>query len=268
MSLAPLQPSVTTLGARLASAPPPQPLSTPSPVINQLLTPLLTAPCLLEIFGAPSSARTSLSLSLAASALSQGSSVIYADADGGLIPARVRTVVASAVGDAAAVDAALARWRAVRICSWTDLAAGLVHVLPDLAEHMPRLALVVVDSFAVPFRAAQMDRPHQRLEAFAARMADLAMRLRIVVVLVNCARPVSAAGEACPYSARVLRGAGLAGGGDAWAHVCPERVALGWEDGHHVAWVVKSARVPCGEARFRVTEAGVADAEEEGEGEE
>lgn len=264
MSLAALEPSVSALGARLASAPSPQPLSTPSPVLNQLLTPLLTAPCLLEIFGAPSSARTSLSLSLAASALSQGSSVIYADADGGVIPARVRTVVAAAVG-ASAVDAALSRWRAVRICSWTDLAAGLVHVLPGLADDMPGLALVVVDSFAVPFRAAQMDRPHQRLEAFAARMADLAMRRRVVVVLVNCARPVSAAGEACPYSARTLRGAGLAGAGEAWAHVCPERVALGWEDGHRVAWVVKSARVPCGEARFRVTEGGVGDVEGEGE---
>jgi RecA/RadA recombinase len=237
---------------------------------------------LVEVFGPPASGRTQLALCVAAHALVAGSSVIYVDADGGLVPSRARELVAAASGAAAAaasgdgdaapvpdadVDSCLERLLHCRVCSWDELAGGVAHVLPRAVREAGDVALVVVDSVALPYRSCERQGAQKRLEAFAGRMADLAMRHDVSVVLVNNSRLVDnqgvsprAGGDSYMYPPAVAREVGLAAMGDAWAHVCPSRLAVGWSrDRRRVAHLLKSSRMPRARVEFRITSSGLED---------
>lgn len=233
---------------------------------------------LVELFGPPASGRTTLACSAAARALVDGFSVLYFDADGGVFPSRMRELVASALrvtsGDATvsptdtAVTEHLERMLYSRVCHWDEIASGVGHLLPSrIATDAKNVALVVVDTIALPFRSTERQDSQKRLEAFAGRMADVAMRANVAVVLVNNSRLVDATstlsrsfGDNSMYPLSVANDIGFAALGDAWAHVSPFRVGLGLDrDRRRIAYVVKSSRVPRGSANFCISCEGMKD---------
>lgn len=287
MTLANLESNVVRLGARVASSGKSGPrLSTGCQGIDDLLEGGIARGDLVEVFGPPGSGRTQLALTTAARAVVGGSSVIYVDCDGGCVQSRVRRLVHCAAnlrvtptesekddsGSACeqvetdqTVDALLRRWQNCRVCSWDELAAGLVHCLPELVQNLESTALIVIDSVAFPYRLCGRSRSQQRLEAFAGRMADIAMRYVVAVILINNSRLVNAGtisprigGDACAYPFRVAKDVGLAALGESWAHVCPCRLGLGWDsEGERVAHLVKSSRMPSGSASFQLSSKGI-----------
>jgi DNA repair protein RadB len=220
---------------------------------------------LTELVGLPASGRTSVALTACAHAVATGQVAVYVDADGGLLPSRARELVAAAGGEADAhddddVDEMLASILRCRVCSWEELAAGVAHALPDIVVSLGNVAVVVVDSVALPYRECEVQGAQKRLEAFAGRMAQMAMRSNAAVILVNNARvmdtAIGASGEI-----------GVAAMGEAWLHVCPYRVALGWDrSGSRVAHVLKSSTVPHSRVHFCITGLGIENDDEADDG--
>jgi DNA repair protein RadB len=236
-----------------------------------------------ELVGPPASGRTSVALAACARAVAAGHAVVYVDADGGLLPLRARNLVAAAVrrdtlecdddgkhdgglavrddgdcGDGVQLDAMLAQIMRCRVCSWDELAAGVAHALPDIVAKRADVAVVVVDSVALPYRECEGQGAQKRLEAFAGRMAEMAMRSEVAVVLVNNSRLIDAPDRRSAVGGRIVREVGVAAMGEAWAHVCSSRVGLGWDKrGNRVAHLLKSSSMPQTRIRFCITDRGV-----------
>lgn len=233
---------------------------------------------IVELFGPPTSGRTTVACCAAARVLADGASVLYVDTEGGIVPPRVRELVAAALAKLSGslavppsedmVTACLERMLLSRVCSWDELAAGIAHILPHaVTQSSQTVRLVVVDTVALPHRLNYRQGAIKRLEAFAGRMADLAMRFDVAVILVNNARLVEPStvsprpfGDTHMYPIEVEREVGVAALGDAWAHVCPCRLGLGWDrDRRRVAHLIESSRMRRSNTSFCITSSGVQD---------
>jgi RecA/RadA recombinase len=225
---------------------------------------------LTEVIGTPGSGKTQVALSACASATAAGGSAIYVDADGAFLPSRARELVNTRLQsdgkgsgeDGSQAEQALGRWLLTRVCSFDELAGGVAHVLPEILQGKGDINIIVVDSVSQPFRTFERQGAKKRLEAFAGRMADVALRFNVAVVLINNARIVEQSMAPRQGYARVLASeVGIAAMGDAWAHVCPCRVGLGRDsDGDRVAHVFKDSRMPRGAVKFSITRSGITDA--------
>jgi DNA repair protein RadB len=237
---------------------------------------------LVEVFGPPSSGRSQLALSCAVRALAEGYSVLYVDADGGFVATRVRELLRALVDEKSAhpgspkfsavdVERAMERLLVNRVCSWDELAAGVAHTISGVAKQRGNVAMAVVDSVALPFRLCERENATKRLEAFAGRMAHVAMRHDMVVFLVNNARlmvgsavSLRTGGDCSVYPAAIMHEVGRAAMGDNWAYMCPYRLGLGWsKDCRRVACLIKSSRMPRGRVHFQITRDGVVDVDDE-----
>lgn len=242
-----------------------------------------------ELFGPPGSGRTQLALTACANAVVSGGAALYVDADGSVVPARVRELVKVAlasqnavasfsnkpaasieVGNMSdafteAVDAILAKFMVCRAMSWEEVAIGVAHKLRTIIEQRKDVSVVVIDSVSLPYRNFYGGRAQKGLEIFACRLMSLAVMHGVAVLLVNNAREVEhLQGMASPYEqsyqAAIANEVGIAAMGEAWAHVCPCRMGLGWRQRDiRVAHLVKSSRMPRASALFDITSAGVSD---------
>jgi DNA repair protein RadB len=224
---------------------------------------------LTELFGGPASGRTQAALSACASAVSTGAAAVYVDADGTFLPERARELVdarrlpeSNVSGKSnPCTEEALDRWLLFRVCSFDELAAGFAHVGPELVHDRGDVHIVVVDSVSQPFRTFEIQGAQKRLDSFAGRMAKLAMRYDVAVVLINNARIVDSPTPSVDrLPVGVAKEVGIPAMGDAWAHVCPCRVGFGRNrDGERVAHVVKDSRMPRTSLNFQITSRGIED---------
>lgn len=233
---------------------------------------------LVEVFGPPASGRTQLILSSVARVLADGFSVVYVDADGGFVGTRMRELLSQLVisdGEDSEsrflsrgeVESALDRLLVNRVCSWDELAGGVAHSVEDVVEQEPGVKVAVIDSLALPYRLCERQNAQKRLETFAGRMAQIAMRYNVIVFIVNNSRAVDGmtvsprvGGDYSVYPQQVVHEVGLAAMGDIWAYLCSYRLGLGWSrDRRRVACLVKSSRMPRGRAHFQITSKGVVD---------
>jgi RecA/RadA recombinase len=224
---------------------------------------------LTELFGGPASGRTQAALSACATAVSSGAAAVYVDADGSFLPERARELVDARRPPALNVselsnpwtELALDHWLLYRVCSFDELAAGFAHIVPELVRNRGDVRIVVVDSVSQPFRTFERQGAQKRLEAFAGRMAELAMRYDVAVVLINSARAVDSpmpSVDRLPFG--VAKEVGIPAMGDAWAHVCPCRVGFGRNrDGERVAHVIKDSRMPRTSCTFKISNRGIDD---------
>lgn len=228
------------LPLRTARLAPPLPYATPLPTGAAQLDAALGGGVargeLTEVFGAAGSGKSSFVRALARSA----AATLIVDADG--------SVHAPALGPHTHV---------LRVTSWSQLAACVAHLLPGMVAAIEGVELVAVDSVAFLFRSCVEDAAQKRLEAFALRMAALAARFDVAVVLVNHTK----GGKEGVRSTRAHAAeVGISALGEAWEHVCATRVGLGWSEQRHgdrVAVVVKSPRVPRASVPFEITQHGL-----------
>lgn len=157
-----------------------------------------------------------------------------------------------------------------RVHDVSDLTTVLSGSLPEIVHHYHTTAqpvkLVVIDSIAFPFRAADPGSDFiartRHLTATAAALSELASTYQIAVVAINqmttkfMSTMNSTGNELNTNNSSMKLVPAL---GESWAHAVTTRLVLSANEGNQqrICTLTKSPRLPTGSAAFQIVEAGV-----------
>lgn len=221
------------LQAPVLRSPVTAPFQTATP-LDQLLGGLPTS-AITELYGAPTTGKTQLVLTLAASLSRKGRNVLLLDTNGTITTQRL-----SQIALAHARSSECTPIRIIRTVLWED-AVALLHILPLLS---PAPDMVAIDSIASLYRTCRGAGAEKRLEAFANRLRASAVKGGWAVVVVNDRRTDHTSDG----------GAAL---GSGWRHVCGARVLLTKREGMRILRLEKGIGKQGDEISFEIGAEGV-----------
>lgn len=149
-------------------------------------------------------------------------------------------------------DYVLSKIHFYRVHDWTEQLA-LINILPSILHDKPNVKLIVLDSVTFHFRHdfAEPQTKNRLLQNMAQTLTYLAEKHEMAVLILN---------QMTTKFSREAESSELVPAlGDAWAHVCPIRVILFFDNikGTREARLVKSSTTQVNTVSYKVTQAGI-----------